>query len=186
MRKAVLLALLLLPAAGLAAARGGDDNHRSPAILAFETMYGVEGPLLDPANAIRGIVGDEAPWEIEHFIRGRLDTSGRLRIAVKGLVFADDPLSPPDFIGKNDEPTFRAVVSCLTEDPQGAIVVENVTTDPFPASLEGDSFIHQDLELPNPCIAPIIFVIAGSEDKWFAVTGFESGEGGVESAHHHR
>ena len=186
MRKAVLLALLLLPALGLVTARGDSENHKSPAILAFDTMYGVEGPLLDPANAIRGIVGDEAPWEIEHFIRGRLDTSGRLRIAVKGLVFADDPLSPPDFIGKNDEPTFRAVVSCLTEDPQGAIVVENVTTDPFPASLEGDSFIHQDLELPNPCIAPIIFVTAGSEEKWFAVTGFESEEGAGESAHHPR
>lgn len=186
MKKAVLLALLLLPAAGFVAARGSEDNHRSPAILAFDTMYGVEGPLLDPANAIRGIVGDEAPWEIEHFIRGRLDTSGRLRIVVKGLVFADDPLSPPDFIGKNDEPTFRAVVSCLTESPQETIVVANVTTDPFPATLQGDSLIQQDLELPNPCIAPIIFVTAGSEEKWFAVTGFEAEEGGEESAHHHR
>jgi hypothetical protein len=193
MRKAVLLALLLLPAAGLVAAWGGDDNsqgennnHRLPAILAFDTMYGVEGPLLGSANAIRGVVGDEAPWEIAHYIRGRLDTSGRLKIAVKGLVFADDPLSPPDFIGKNDEPTFRAVVSCLTEDASEAIVVANVTTDPFPASLQGDSFIQQKLDLPNPCIAPIIFVIAGSEDKWFAVTGFESEEGEGEAAHHHR
>jgi hypothetical protein len=29
--------------------------------------------------------------------------------------------------------------------------------------------------LPNPCVAPVIFVLAGSEDKWFSVTGFESG-----------
>ncbi|HEU5180970.1 MAG TPA: hypothetical protein VFW45_09265 [Candidatus Polarisedimenticolia bacterium] len=192
MKKAVLLALLLLPALGLVAwggddnSQGDNDNHRLPAILAFDTMYGVEGPLLGSANAIRGVVGDEAPWEIAHFIRGRLDTSGRLKIAVRGLVFADDPLSPPDFIGKNDEPTFRAVVSCLTESPQETIVVANVTTDPFPASLQGDSFIQQKLDLPNPCIAPIIFVIAGSEDKWFAVTGFEAEEGGEESAHHHR
>jgi hypothetical protein len=185
MRKAVLLALLLLPAVGLALGKGESENHKSPAILAFDTMYGVEGPLLNPANAIRGIVGDEAPWEIEHSIKGRLEASGRLKITVKGLVFANDPLSPPDFIGKNDEDNFRAVVSCLTEDAQGAIVVANVTTDPFPASLEGDSLIHQDLELPNPCIAPIIFVIAGSEDKWFAVTGFESESGEEESARRH-
>jgi hypothetical protein len=28
--------------------------------------------------------------------------------------------------------------------------------------------------LTNPCIAPIVFILAGSEDKWFAVNGFES------------
>ena len=180
MRKAVLLALLLLPAAGLVVASGGDnndqgenDNHRIPAILAFDTMYGVEGPLLGEANAIRGVVGDEAPWVIDHYIRGRLDVTGRLKIAVKGLVFGNDPLSPPDFIGKNDEPTFRGLVSCLTEGPNETIVVANVETDEFPASLQGDSLIQQKLDLPSPCIAPIIFVMAGSEEKWFAVTGFD-------------
>jgi hypothetical protein len=25
--------------------------------------------------------------------------------------------------------------------------------------------------LPEECVAPIVFVVAGSEDKWFAVTG---------------
>ena len=32
------------------------------------------------------------------------------------------------------------------------------------------------MTLPNPCVAPIVFVLAGSEDKWFSVTGFESEE----------
>ena len=179
MKKAFLLGLVMLAVAGFAMAKG----KRAPAILAFDTMYGVEGPFLGATNAIRGVVGDEAPWEIEDFARGRLDTDGLLTINVHGLVFADDPLVDPSLVGKNDEPTFRGLVSCLTETPQGAVVTENVMTDGFPANEEGDSFIHQVLELPNPCIAPIIFVMAGTEDKWFAVTGFES-ESEEESSHH--
>jgi len=152
----------------------GGKSHGLPVILSFDTMYGVDGPLLGEANAIRGVVGDEAPWTIAHFIKGRLDKGGRLSILVRGLVFADDPLVDPGLVGKNDEATYRGLVSCLTEDEQGGISTMNVVTDGFPASVDGNSFIDQTLSLPNPCIAPIIFVMAGSEDKWFAVTGFES------------
>jgi hypothetical protein len=99
-------------------------------------------------------------------------------ILVRGLVFADDPdLVPPDLIGKNDEETFRGLVSCLTEDGAGGITTANVVTDGFPADMDGNSLIDQKLDLPVPCIAPIVFVMAGSEDKWFAVTGFEPKEG---------
>ena len=49
-----------------------------------------------------------------------------------------------------------------------------MATDGFKASTSGDAFIDGKVTLPNPCIAPIVFVMAGSEDKWFAVTGFES------------
>ena len=180
MKKAMFLALVLCAVAGVAIAAGShpkqinSDAHGLPFILTFDTMYAVDGPLLGETNAIRGVVGDEAPWTIAHFAKGRLDKSGRLQILVKGLVFADDPdLVPPDLIGKNDEDTFRGLVSCLTEDGAGGIVTANVMTDGFPASGKGDSFINQTLVLPNPCIAPIIFVMAGSEDKWFAVTGYE-------------
>jgi len=37
-------------------------------------------------------------------------------------------------------------------------------------------YIKAKIDLPNPCVAPIITVLAGSEDKWFAVTGFEAEE----------
>src|SRR5207249_11955461 len=153
---------------------GDLENLAPPPILSFATMYGVDGPLLGAANAIRGVVGDEAPWVIAHFIRGRLDTTGRLQILVRGLVFKDDPLVDPALVGKNDEPTFRGAVSCLTEDAQGGIVPANVFTQGFRATVLGDSLIDERIDLPNPCIAPIVFVLAGSEDKWFAVTGFES------------
>src|SRR5580765_3861982 len=181
MKRAVLCAVVLLAAAGAASAKNdnhpgdqGDQDHGLPVILSFDTMYGVDGPLLGEANAIRGVIGDEAPWTIAHFIKGRLDKNGRLMILVRGLVFADDPLVDPSLVGKNDEPFYRGLVSCLTEDAQGGISAANVTTDGFRASVDGDSFIDQTLVLPNPCIAPIVFVMAGSEDKWFAVTGFES------------
>jgi hypothetical protein len=186
MKKAVLLAVVLVAAVGATLAKNDDhpgDNggksHGLPVILSFDTMYGVDGPLLGEANAIRGVIGDEAPWTVAHFIKGRLDKNGRLMILVRGLVFADDPLVDPSLVGKNDEPFYRGLVSCLTEDAQGGISAASVTTDGFPASVDGDSFIDQTLVLPNPCIAPIVFVMAGSEDKWFAVTGFES-----ESASH--
>jgi hypothetical protein len=188
MKKGLLcaIAIVVFAAAGVALA-GGPKNHHdgedmdtptAPSILAFDTMYGVDGPLLGETNAIRGVIGDEAPWAIAHFIRGRLTTAGRLTIVVRGLVFADDPdLVPPDLIGKNDEDHYRGLVSCLTEDGAGGITTANVVTDGFPADMNGNSFINQKLTLPVPCIAPIVFVMAGSEDKWFAVTGFEPKQG---------
>jgi hypothetical protein len=66
------------------------------------------------------------------------------------------------------------VVSCLAEDVPGQVATVNVTTTGFPATPSGDSDIDAQLQLPAECVAPIVFVIAGSEDKWFAVTGFSS------------
>jgi hypothetical protein len=147
-------------------------DTRPSLILAFRTMYGVDGPFLGDANKIRDVEGDESPWGITS-ARGSLDTTGRLRILVRGLVFTDNP--DPSLIGTNDEPTFRGLVSCLTENGN-AVDTANVMTSGFPASGSGDSIIDAHVELPNPCVAPIVFVLAGSEDKWFAVTGVETEE----------
>ena len=188
MKKAMLCAVVLIAMGSLSPAVGrGHHPDVVPGlenIVTFDTMYAVDGPLLGEANAIRGVVGDEAPWVIDHFIKGRLTKSGRLQILVRGLVFADDPLVPPILVGKNDEEEFRGRVSCLTEDAAEGILTKNVTTRGFRADEAGNSFIDDHLDLPNPCIAPIVFVMAGSEDKWFAVTGFESeDEGEATSAH---
>ena len=146
----------------------------TPRILAFDHMYGVDGPFVGEANGIRGIPGDELPWAVARFIKGRLDTFGHLQIQVRGLVFADKPEVPPELRGKNDESEFRAEVSCLTEQSESEVGTTNVTTAGFRATEGGDSDIDAHIVLPNPCVAPVVFVIAGSEDKWFAVTGFES------------
>jgi len=146
--------------------KGKGPHHRPHVIVAFETMYGVDGPFIDPANAIRGIVGDEDPWKLDA-ARGFLTTDGHLVIKVRGLIFGDGR--------PNDSATFRGAVSCLTEDENASTTpAVKVLTDGFPATPDGDSTIDAHVTLPNPCVAPIIFVLAGDEDKWFSVTGFES------------
>lgn len=148
---------------------------RTRDIVAFETMYAVDGPFIGEANAIRGVPGDELPWTIAHNVRGKLQTNGRLKIHVHGLVFTDDPEVPPELRGRNDETQFRGLVSCLTEEGEN-VVTKNVTSEGFSANESGDADIDATIELPQPCVAPIVFVLAGSEDKWFAVTGFERPE----------
>jgi len=190
MRSATFTALAILAATGLALAaaahegmnnRGENEGAHHPkpqvrhTILAFDTMYGVSGPFVGDANPVRGVPGDESPWGVDRAF-GTLDSDGNLVIVVRGLVFTDNP--DPTLIGKNDETQFRGLVSCLTED--GNTVTEsNVITPGSPATPTGDSVIHAKVALPNPCVAPIVMVLAGSEDKWFAMTGFEQDAGGA-------
>jgi hypothetical protein len=154
------------------------DHFGNRKILTFSTMYGVDGPFVGDTNPIRGVIGDELPWDIVGFAFGDLDTRGHLRILVHGLVFADDPSVPPNLVGTNDEADFRGLVSCLVEADDGTVETQNVITDGFPATVHGDSFIHATIQLPDSCVAPIVMILAGSEDKWFAVTGAELDSGG--------
>jgi len=141
-------------------------------LLSFSTMFGVDGAYLEEEHAIRGVVGDELPWEIEGSATGLLTEHGRLKIRVRGLVFKSAPRVPRELQGKNDEEQFRALVSCLDENGE----VVNVVTPGFAATTDGDSDIDAQLELPETCVAPIVFVLSGSEDKWFSVTGMEAEE----------
>jgi hypothetical protein len=174
----VLLAFAAIPFSSAHGSRRPSSRHHDfrpgRTLIAFDTMYGVDGPFLGDAFAIRGVEGDEAPWEIDE-VRGNLDAEGHLTILVKGLVFKDDPSVPPELRGKNDEAEFRGLVSCETEDGD-QVVTRNVVTRGFHATTTGNSVIRATVDLPNPCVAPIVMVLAGSEDKWFAVTGFESEE----------
>jgi hypothetical protein len=143
-------------------------------LLSFDRMFGVDGAFVGDASPVAGIPGDELPWEIERVV-GHLDLFGNLFVRVKGLVFKDDPSVPPELRGINDETAFRAAVACTTEE-DGQVVQRNVVTSGFPATRRGDSLIRAHVTLPDPCIAPAVLVLAGSEDKWFAVTGFETEE----------
>jgi hypothetical protein len=186
MRKRMALVITVVSVAALGAARPGlvgrassshdsHDAHEVRTLQAFDTMYGVDGPFVGDGFPIRDIPGDELPWVI-HEARGRLDADGHLTLRVKGLVFKDVPEVPPELRGKNDESQFRAAVSCLTESGD-AVTTSNVITLGFPATSSGDCSIRATVDLPNPCVAPIVLVLAGSEMKWFAVAGFESEEG---------
>lgn len=172
-----LVALVAAPALGRDDGRH-DRNHHHHAhgglLLAWQSMAGVDGPFLGDANELRGVEGDELPWEIERSASGSLTVSGRLAINVRGLVFPERDPVPPELQGKNDETEFRALVSCLTVNSSGAVVEANVVTQGFSATPTGDSRIRAQVTLPDPCVAPIVMVLAGSEDKWFAATGFAS------------
>jgi len=163
MRKAIglLVAVLVLvltsarPAGPLAARADGQT------VLAFETMAPVSGAFVG-TSTLRNIPGGGAPWVISS-AQGSLDTDGNLEVDVTGLVLAP---SVPVRGGTNPVPNFKAIVSCLNADGS----TTNVSTGPFPASLDGNSEIQARVDLPSPCFAPIIFV-AASFGPWFAVTG---------------
>ena len=140
-------------------------------IVSFETMYGVDEGFVKH-NPIRGVRGDELPWEVGSAV-GSLTVSGHLTVSVRGIVFADSPEVPPELRGTNDETEFRALVSCLVSEGKGKVSTVNVVTGGFPATPGGDSTIDATIQLPADCVAPIIFVLSGSEDKWFAVMGAE-------------
>ena len=181
MKRGLLVVAAVLLSSSLSPALDMKPSHHQgpkapplPTVLSFDHMYGVDGPFIGETNPIRGVVGDELPWTITGFIKGRLDKGGHLKILVKGLVFGDDPEVPPELRLKNDEETFRGLVSCVTEVSPTEVGTTNVITKGFLSTPDGNSFIDDTLDLPNPCIAPIVFVMSGSEDKWFAVTGIET------------
>jgi hypothetical protein len=157
----IILATLILGVVGLASP--ADDNSNDT-ILQFSSMVGVSGPYVGPNNPIRGVPGGGLRWVISDG-RGHLKKNGDLEIQVRGLVLPDwdPPFTSP-------VPVFRAVVSCQSIDEGGNPSIVNVTTGDFPASTSGDSHISTFVLLPQPCIAPIIFV-THPEGRWFAATG---------------
>jgi hypothetical protein len=148
-------------------------------VMSFTSMAGVDDSFINNTS-VRGVKGDELPWDVGT-VNGSLSTEGHLQLSVTGVVFSDDPRVPPELRGINDEDQFRAVVSCLTNASHGhdtgdarghgQVATRNIFTDGFAATMSGNSNIDAMITLPNPCVAPIVFVAAGSEDKWFAVSG---------------
>ncbi|WP_207062034.1 hypothetical protein [Motiliproteus sp. SC1-56] len=160
----VLLIALTLGLAGTAQASGNT-------VLKFWTMVGVDGPFLrDGGNPIREVEGGGLPWVLEE-AKGTLKEDGELKIKVRGLIIPD---SEPGF-GFNPAPFFRAVVSCMTLNTEGEPVIENLMTDNDAEVMvgdprNGDARIEADLDLPDPCLAPVVFVTSPT-GLWFSVTG---------------
>jgi hypothetical protein len=141
----------------------------SDSVLKFRTMAGVRGPFVGTSNPIRGVPGGGFPWIIADG-RGELKADGRLSVRVTGLVLADDPTVPENLRLTNPVPAFRAIVSCRTIDGMGNPAIVNASTDGFPANNLGDAKINAELQLPEPCFAPILFVTSPG-GAWFAVSG---------------
>lgn len=132
-------------------------------------MVGVPQAFTGEANKalIRDVTGGGIPWRLD-LGTGELSTGGHLEIKVRGLVLASGANA-----GSNPVNAFRGLVSCLTAD---AHVVNVPTDNTFPATTGaataggGNADIEETLDLPNPCIAPIVFVTNGG-GSWFAATG---------------
>jgi hypothetical protein len=147
-------------------------NADESKILQFNTMVGVPRPYTGTTNAIRGVPGGGLPWVID-FASGKLSPDGKVDVLVKGLVL--DPNDPEVIArgvgGTNPIPSFQAIVSCLSKDAGGNATTVNVSTGLFPADGEGNAHIQDTVALPQPCIAPIVFV-ASPTGAWFAATGY--------------
>ena len=162
--KRLVLLLSLLGVAGLAVVFGAMASGNNAKVLKFNTMAPVVPPWTGVNGvAIRGIHGGGVPWSIESGT-GFLRADGRLHIEVEGLIIPAR--------GNNPIPDFRGVVNCLTPDsPTDGV---NLVTDPFPATMTGDAEIDATVDLPDTCVAPIVFVTNGTGDPpgaWFATTG---------------
>ena len=165
MKKLMFVAVAMMLLLSTVTSAGADSTK----ILKFDTLVGVPRPYTGATNAIRGVPGGGRPWVVA-FADGNLKASGKLEIIVQGLVI--DPNEPVATAGTNPSPSFRAIVSCLSKDAAGAPTTVNVLTDPFPADAAGNSVIETRVTLPQPCIAPIIFVTNAGGTFWFAATGF--------------
>jgi hypothetical protein len=161
--KAVLVLSVLLWSAQEARA---DDGAK---LLSFETMAGVNTPFIGATNAIRGVPGGGLPWVLRE-AKGTLRSDGRIEVEVRGLVLADDPRVPAARRLTNPIASFRVLVSCVSVDAGGAVVNASVITGNFPATTTGDADIEAAVELPAPCLAPVLFVTSPG-GAWFAATG---------------
>jgi hypothetical protein len=165
MRRALVLLLGVLAVGVVVVQSTAAKGEGSPGkdVLEFDVMAPVVAPWTGATHPIRGVTGGGLPWRIDHG-RGDLTSDGRLKIRVEGLVLVAT--------GQNPIPTFRGVVNCLTtESPD---VGENLVTAPVPASSDGDATIRATVDLPDPCVAPIVFVTSGTgppPGSWFATTG---------------
>jgi hypothetical protein len=166
----IVSAMLLLSTlfAGSVSRANADESK----LLQFNTMVGVPRPYTGAANAIRGVPGGGLPWVIE-FANGKVSPDGEVNVMVKGLVL--DPSDPAVIEGgrggTNPIPNFKVIVSCLSKDASGNPTTVNVSTGLFPADAEGNAHIQDTVALPQPCIAPIVFVTSPG-GAWFASTGY--------------
>jgi hypothetical protein len=167
MRRGLVLALAVPVAIAVTVAVAPARSGGGGTILEFGAMATVTEPLTGSAHPVRGLNGGGLPWELAGG-RGELRADRRLEVDVRGLVLARRDPVPPPVQGTNPAPEFRGAVNCLT--PAAPDAGETVLTAPVAASPEGTARIEARLTLPEPCIAPIVFVTSAS-GAWFATTG---------------
>lgn len=174
MKKAFFVTLVMILALSVFSAAGGVSKASADEskLLEFNSMIGLPRPYTGTANAIRGVPGGGLPWVIE-FGKGKVSPEGKVDVKVKGLVFDpnDQAVIDRGLAGINTVPNFKVIISCLSKDMDGNPITVNVSTALFPADMAGNAHIKDTVELPQPCIAPILFVTSPG-GAWFAATGY--------------
>lgn len=168
MKKLLLVTLFMILLSVFFAGSASSVTAKEPRILEFDTMVGTTAGLTgtQSQSPLRGINGGGIPWTLTS-AHGELTTSGKLEIDVVGLVLAAGANT-----GSNPSAVFRGLVSCIKSDGG----VQNILTEAFPATTGpaslggGNAKIETTVALPQPCIAPIIFV-TNNGGSWFAATG---------------
>jgi hypothetical protein len=165
MRRAFVLLLGVLAVGVVVVQSTAAQGESSPGkdMLEFDVMTPVVAPFTGTTHPIRGVNGGGVAWQIDRG-RGDLSSDGRVKIRVEGLVLVST--------GQNPVSMFRGVVNCLTAASPDVGV--NLATPPVPASSDGDATIKATVDLPDPCVAPIVFVTSGTgapPGNWFAATG---------------
>ncbi len=160
---ALAAASVVAVSAGISYAGGKDHT-----IYRADVMVGVSPPYTGPTNAIRGIPGGGAPWVIGDS-EIRLRSSGRVDVEFEGLVIG--PGGPAAVVGTNPAPNMKITVSCLSIDA-GVATTVNSSSETFPVDPAGNGEARVHVDLPSPCIAPIVFVANGNAvGAWFASSG---------------
>jgi len=128
------------------------------ALFEFEQLRGIPTANL----VVRNIAGGGLPWTIAQG-EARLQEDGTLKVEVEGLVLAAGPNAGTNPVGQ-----FLATLSCLNADG----TINNISTNPVPATSTGDARIEEVLPLPDTCLGPIVFVQGFPSLRWFAMSGF--------------
>ncbi len=167
----ILFAVTLVVLMTVVFIKRSDSAEKNAIVLEFKTMVGVDGPFLGNSNPMNGVPGGGRPWGLEEG-SGKLQANGRLDIKVRSLII---PASEGSQFGLNPVAFFRAIVSCTSLDESGEPIIVNTSTQNDDEVMigdprNGDARIKEVIDLPNPCLAPVIFVTSPT-GAWFAVTG---------------
>ena len=130
---AAIIALAVVPAA---IGDGKQDLLRS----------GVAGSTPAPDGPVLfGVSPGGKPWVADRHSSIRVERDGDVRVKVRGLVI---PVAP--FNGTNPVATLAASLVC-----NGMVVA---TTDAVPFSPAGDASIRAEMDIPTPCLAPVVLL----------------------------
>ncbi len=170
MRKLIALAVVVCFVSTAFPRDGAGDAHE---FLEFHRLTPVVAPFTGNANPIRTLGGGGIPWKITSG-SAELSATGRLAVHVRGLVLAAGPLA-----GTNPIANFAAILSCQSVDtsvkPPVPLVL-SLVAGVAPATAAGDADIEATVNLPAPCIAPIVFVAIPATStapaRWLAASGF--------------